>query len=94
MDDAGFEQAVWELTSDKHHLIAGFAGGMKYDTPQITENFKEIILNDPLRILQRIWENQKSSFFKIFLRYLWNAIKLFGSNDSRFGKNIFISYLV
>gem|GEM_PF-2470203 len=35
MDDAGFEQAVAELTDDKHHLIAGFAGGMKYDTPQI-----------------------------------------------------------
>ena len=35
MDDAGFEQAVGELTADKHHLIAGFAGGMKYDTPRI-----------------------------------------------------------
>lgn len=35
MDDAGFEKAVAELTEDKHHLIAGFAGGMPYDRPQI-----------------------------------------------------------
>jgi hypothetical protein len=35
MDDAGFERAVAELTPDKHQLIAGFAGGMEYNTPQI-----------------------------------------------------------
>jgi hypothetical protein len=35
MDDDGFEQAVAELTDDKHHLIAGFAGGMVYDAPSI-----------------------------------------------------------
>jgi len=33
MDDEGFEKAVAELTPDSKHLIAGFAGGLKYDRP-------------------------------------------------------------
>lgn len=54
MDDAGFEQAVAELTPDKQHLIAGFAGGMKYDKPQIEGSLKETFLENPAKILTRI----------------------------------------
>ncbi|MDQ7022600.1 MAG: glycosyltransferase family 39 protein [Candidatus Gracilibacteria bacterium] len=31
MDDSGFEKAVAELTPDSKHLMAGFAGGLKYE---------------------------------------------------------------
>lgn len=78
MDDDGFEQAVWELTSDNRHLIAGFAGWLKYDKPQIENNFKNYLLEKPTKVLQRIQENQ----IKLYTQNLphlivWNASKLY-----------------
>lgn len=78
MDDDGFEQAVWELTSDNRHLIAGFAGWLKYDKPQIENNFKNYLLENPTKVLQRIQENQ----IKLYTQNLphlivWNAVKLY-----------------
>ncbi len=70
MDDDGFEQAVWELTSDNKHLIAGFAGWLKYDKPQAGESFKNYLLENPEKVIQRIEENQ----IKLYTNNLPNLI--------------------
>ncbi|MDD5769464.1 MAG: hypothetical protein PHE25_00705 [Candidatus Gracilibacteria bacterium] len=70
MDDDGFEQAVGELTSDNHHLIAGFAGGLKYDKPEESQSFKYYLLNNPQKIIERIKENQ----IKLYTNNLPNLI--------------------
>ncbi len=62
MDDPGFEQAVAELTPDKHHLIAGFAGGMPYDTPSIEENLGSYVSKNPGDFFSRILTNQLKLF--------------------------------
>lgn len=88
MDDAGFEQAVAELTEDNSQLIAGFAGGMKYTKPQIEWSLGAFIKKDPKQFLSRIWENQLKLFTKnipeIFLGkapdLYWSESKLFGGN--------------
>lgn len=64
MDDDGFEQAVWELTPDSKHLIAGFAGWLKYDAPQKWESFKNYLLKNPTKVLERIKENQMKLYSK------------------------------
>lgn len=88
MDDAGFEQAVAELTPDKHHLIAGFAGGMKYDKPSIEWRLGEFIRNDPTWFFSRILQNQKKLFtFNLPEIFLGKSPSLFLSTDSRFGGN-------
>lgn len=58
MDDEGFERAVAELTPDRHHLIAGFAGGMPYDKPSIDESLVDFVLNDPRGFIGRFATNQ------------------------------------
>ncbi|MDD4152012.1 MAG: glycosyltransferase family 39 protein, partial [Candidatus Gracilibacteria bacterium] len=58
MDDDGFEKAVGELTPDKHHLIAGFAGGLKYDKSYSTGSTRDFLLGNPSATLARIGENQ------------------------------------
>lgn len=70
MDDDGFEQAVWELTPDSKHLIAGFAGWLKYDAPQKWESFKNYLLENPTKVLERIKENQ----IKLYSNNLPNLI--------------------
>lgn len=89
MDDAGFEQAVAELTADKKHLIAGFAGGMKYSKPQMSGSLTESFLKNPQKILSRIGENQKKLFTKNIPEiFLGDSFKLYSSDDARFGGNI------
>ncbi|MDD5213152.1 MAG: hypothetical protein PHG82_01895 [Candidatus Gracilibacteria bacterium] len=58
MDDSGFEQAVGELTPDKHHLIAGFAGGLQYDKSYSTGSTKDFLIGNPSKTINRIKENQ------------------------------------
>lgn len=70
MDDDGFEQAVWELTPDSKHLIAGFAGWLKYDASQKWESFKNYLLENPTKVLERIEENQ----IKLYSNNLPNLI--------------------
>jgi len=78
MDDDGFEQAVWELTSDNKHLIAWFAGWLKYDKPQAWESFKNYLLENPSKVLQRIKENQIKLYTNNLPNLiLWNANSLY-----------------
>jgi len=58
MDDKGFEQAVAELTPDSKHLIAGFAGGLKYEKSSESINLKNYILEDKSRFLNNWKQNQ------------------------------------
>ena len=69
MDDSWFEQAVAELTNDKHHLIAGFAGWMKYDTPQIKGNIVSYIAKDPLSFFSKSSHKLEESYNK---KSSWN----------------------
>jgi Dolichyl-phosphate-mannose-protein mannosyltransferase len=94
MDDAGFEQAVGELTPDKHHLIAGFAGGMEYDAPQIEGSFMKSLSENKKEVLQRILSNQKKVFTKNIPEiFLGKSPSLFWSADSRFrGNTVFLLF--
>lgn len=94
MDDAGFEQAVAELTADKHHLIAGFAGGMPYDTPQIEGSLKEFIRKDPQGFLKRVAYNQYKLYTKNLPQiFIGKSPELFASEDARFANPFFLLYL-
>ena len=85
MDDAGFEQAVAELTPDSGHLIAGFAGGMKYDKPQTSIGLKEYILQDPNIFIQNWFINQKKLYTQNLPRLLLgNAAALYNNASSQF----------
>jgi len=89
LDDSGFEQAVAELTDDKHHLIAGFAWGMKYDTPQIEWSLISYITKDASVFMQRFLTNQKKLITRNIPEiFLGKSPGLYLSNDSRFGGNI------
>ncbi len=78
MDDAGFEQAVAELSPDKHQLIAGFAGGMVYDAPQIEWSLWSFISKNPSWFIQRVWQNQKKLFTRNLPEiFLWKSPKLY-----------------
>ena len=85
MDDEGFEKAVAELTPDSKHLIAGFAGGLKYDRPTTWITLKKYILEDKERFLNNWLENQKKLYSKnlpqIILADWW---KLYFNSDSNF----------
>lgn len=88
MDDAGFEQAVAELTPDKHHLIAGFAGGLKYDKPRIEWSLVSYISDDPQWFISRIWVNQKKLYSKNLPQIIvWDAYRVWNSPDSFLYKN-------
>ena len=87
MDDIGFERAVAELTSDKHHLIAGFAWGMPYDKPSIEWSLWAFIAKDPRSFWDRMWENQYKLVTKNIPEiFLGKAPQLFFSDDMRFWK--------
>ncbi|NDK10027.1 hypothetical protein GW846_04555 [Candidatus Gracilibacteria bacterium] len=89
MDDAGFEQAVAELTADKHHLIAGFAGGMPYDTPSIEGSLGDFVARDPAGFIARVFRNQIKLFTQNIPEiFLGKSPSLYLSDNSRFGGNI------
>lgn len=94
MDDAGFEQAVWELTPDKKHLIAGFAGGMRYDIPQIEGSLKELIKKNPSVFIIRIFKNDikliSQNLPEIFL---WKSLWLYKNGGKYFENYFFLSLL-
>lgn len=88
MDDAGFEQAVAELTKDNHHLIAGFAGGMPYNTPRIEDSLIDFISASPSDFAHRVWKNQLKLYTQNFPEIiLWKSPQLFFSEDIRFKNN-------
>lgn len=58
MDDEWFEQAVWELTHDFHHLKSGFVGWLKYDKWEKTKWLKNYLLDNPKETTFRIINNQ------------------------------------
>lgn len=95
MDDAGFEKAVAELTEDKHHLIAGFAGGMPYDRPQIEWSLGAFIMKDPadfgMRVLKNQWKLYSYNFPEIILG---KSPKLYNSEDPRFKNNHIFLFLI
>lgn len=64
MDDIWFEKAVWELTPDKHHLMAWFAGWLKYDKSYWTWSTKDFLLNNPVWTFSRIFDNQVKLYSK------------------------------
>lgn len=93
MDDAGFEQAVAELTDNKHHLIAGFAGGMPYDTPNIQWSLWEFISKDPWAFITRVFINQKKLFTRNLPEiFLGKSPKLYSSQDTRFSHIFFLAW--
>ena len=85
MDDDGFEKAVAELTTDNKHLIAGFAGGMKYDKPTTNITLADYILEDKSRFINNWLENQKKLYSKNLPNIIdWNARSLYFNIDSSF----------
>lgn len=95
MSDAGFEQAVAELTEDKTQLIAGFAGGMDYVKPQIDGSLKEFISKDPWAFVSRVLQNQKKLFTKNLPEiFLGKSPSLYYSNDTRFSHIIFLLFCI
>lgn len=78
MDDDGFEQAVGELRPDNHGLIAWFAWGLKYEKPVEGESFKNYLLKNPQKVVERIGENQEKLFTQNLPHLaVWNAFKLY-----------------
>jgi len=97
MDDDWFEQAVWELTTDNKHLIAWFAGWLKYDKPQNQESFKNYLLANPLKVLKRIKENQLKLYTNNLPNLiLWNAGSLYKIQWSKifYQNKIFLIVLI
>lgn len=96
MDDDGFEQAVWELTSDNKHLIAWFAGWLKYDKPQAGESFKNYLLENPSKVADRVAENQIKLYSNNLPNLiLWNAQSLYKVEWSKifYGNYLFLILL-
>lgn len=84
MDDDGFEQAVWELTSDNHSLIAWFAWGLKYEKPESTESLKKYLLENPSKVFERQLENQKKLYTNNLPNVIiWNSFKLYNLEWSK-----------
>lgn len=78
LDDNWFEQAVAELTTDKHHLIAGFAWGMEYDTPSIDLNLTDYVVENKDAMLTRFISNQKRLYKDIIPKMLfWSQLKIY-----------------
>lgn len=88
MDDDGFEKAVWELTSNNHHLIAWFAWGLKYDKPSIEWWIKSYILENPKEVFFRWLNNQKKLYTRVLPEIiLWDWLKAFWNEKNIFYKN-------
>lgn len=88
MDDNWFEQAVAELTDDKHHLIAWFAWGLQYDRPQIEWSLVWYVLNDPSWFILRIVTNQKKLYSKNLPQIIvGDAYRVWSSKGSFLYKN-------
>ena len=97
MDDDGFEKAVAELTPDSKHLIAGFAGWLKYDKPTTWVNLKTYILENK----QEFLNNWKDNQIKLYSQNLpniidWPARLLYQNIDSTFfyKNKIFLIFLI
>lgn len=88
MDNDGFERAVAELTGDKHHLIAGFAGGLQYDTPSTDKSLKSLIIENPWETFSRWLYNQKKLYLEMIPRMIvWHSYEWFFLDDSFIQKN-------
>ncbi len=89
MDDEGFEQAVAEMTPDSKHLIAWFAGGLKYDVPTTNMSLKNYVFSDTQRFINNWWENQIKLYSQNLPHIiLGDAGKLyFNSKSKTFYKN-------
>lgn len=95
MDDDGFEQAVWELRSDHKWLIAGFAGGLKYDAPEKGESFQNYVLKNPQKVGERILENQQKLYTNNLPRLIsGDAYNLFFVPGSRLFYNNYLFLLL
>jgi hypothetical protein len=93
MDDAGFEQAVAELTPDKTQLIAWFAGGMQYTRPQIEGSLIEFIIGDPVAFIQRVLQNWKKVLSRNLPEiFLGKSPELYFSEDARFSHLWFLLF--
>ncbi len=78
LDDSGFEQAVAQLTPDNQHLIAGFAGGMEYDTPSIDLKLSDYVVENKHAMIDRFIANQKKLYTKIIPKMLFGSqLKLY-----------------
>lgn len=89
MDDSGFEKAVWELTLDKHNLMAWFAGWLKY-APATSEgySFKTLLLKDTKNTVIRFAKNQKKLYTETIPQMmLWDSLNIFLDKESRYYKS-------
>lgn len=95
MDNDWFEKAVWELTPDKHHLMAWFAWWLKYDKSYENLSLKKYFLDNPHKIMSRMLDNQKKLYSQNLIRIIWWwASDLYQVEWSRiFYKNI-LFYLI
>lgn len=95
LDDDGFERAVAELTDDKHHLIAWFAGWMPYDTPSIEWSLMSFISKDPSSFIQRVLVNQKKLYTQNIPEiFLGKSPGLYYSDDTRFSHIPFLLWSI
>ncbi len=78
MDDEWFEQAVWELTIDNHHLKSWFVGWLKYEKWEERWWLKDYLLANPQDTISRIFRNQIKFYTKNLPEIIiWDAIKLY-----------------
>lgn len=95
MDDDWFEKAVWELTPDNHRLMAWFAWWLKYDKPYENLSLKQYFLDNPEKILSRMWENQIKLYTNNLVRIIWWwASDLYKVEGSRLFYNNIIFYIL
>lgn len=98
-DDIWFERAVWELTEDNHHLIAGFAWGLDYDKPNIKWWVLSSIINNPGETIIRQFTNQKKVLLEAIPRItIWEGLNRFLDEKSSLYKFrylvLFLSWVV
>ncbi|NUJ97425.1 hypothetical protein HGA92_01400 [Candidatus Gracilibacteria bacterium] len=95
MDDEGFEKAVGELSSDNHHLIAGFVGGLKYDKPSENYSISNFLLQDKKSTLKRFLTNQKKLYSQTLPKMLLGDIlKLYKDPGFIFYDNFLILIII
>ncbi len=87
-DDIWFEKAVWELTEDKKHLIAGFAWWLKYDKPQNNIWIIEYLTNNQNKVFEKFLLNQKQLYFKTLPKLiLWEVLWIYYNKHFIFYNN-------